>query len=733
MSSKNNHRSSNASEFDARGEAASTVDYEKLSSQLDRECRELFAELSQTRRDLAKALRDGKTQMTAHAEVVAELSRINDSTLLKIWRRISIVRGVPRLIRLAKRSKRPLKRLLLRTLPQKRYPLLILTGPTVNGMAESMTLLPFRDWPRRGFPLRGEYSAFEYHFECRVEHLSSASLFLETTHLRDEQVIDVQVLRNGEIIRSSRIRTGQIPGVGPISVTWDPIPDSVGASYTLRVVGSSGTRHSYVTLGVFGALWFKPAPWVYPHEVSLNGQDKIEFLPVFTAQAESRDTTEEVSWSLDGYELRWAALYGHRTVHFSFQAPQEPLATVSVILATRGTPLDARLHIRVSSIGCEWRSEVDAQGVSSNVPFPIPIPISISRQLIGKKVKVELSAPTAIADNQLSILGTMYGAGLRSVQQAPALTTAMTPIPYDHSRGVPLFRKIWLEPLTTIRPRIAVVLNQDDLPALLRLWSKSFIGAATSLGCSVRVTTAVQLEMELKELSLADILVVFPQSYTEHLRRLVTNVKAAYGIVLAGRIEGGVSESDELGAVCSMNLRVGRDTRVSLASSNAETEFVLPQECNEADVRAWLRGAVEAHKRECLPKVSIVTVLYRKEREIPFFLRALAAQDYRGEIELVVVDDQSPDASSALLESTHAELAAQGERAPNLKLLRNSANLGNCGSRNRALKEVTGDVIVVIDCDCLLNPAFVSAHVHSHLFHAADVVIGPCNLESGEK
>jgi hypothetical protein len=294
---------------------------------------------------------------------------------------------------------------------------------------------------------------------------------------------------------------------------------------------------------------------------------------------------------------------------------------------------------------------VEIESAAGHQPFPLPIDPDIFKSLVSKRVTVRISAPEAIADNQLRIMGTICEEE-RSDQEPPVVTSEVFSIPFEECKRVPLFRDLWLQAAGGRLPRIAVVLNDKDTPLAVRKWIRNFKSAAESIGVSIYVSSATQLEVESNDLASADILVVLPQAYSEPLRRLVTNVKAAYGVVVACRCENSSPIVSELRKVSSVLMRIGGESHLSLAGSHNTGELALSSECGEADVRAWIRDVTQVHRSQCLPKVSIVTVLYRKEREIPFFLRALKAQDYRGEVELVVVDDKSPDASVELLEAT---------------------------------------------------------------------------------
>jgi len=127
------------------------------------------------------------------------------------------------------------------------------------------------------------------------------------------------------------------------------------------------------------------------------------------------------------------------------------------------------------------------------------------------------------------------------------------------------------------------------------------------------------------------------------------------------------------------------------------------------------------------PKVSVISSLYRSSASLPPFLTALRNQDYGGPIEVVLVDDMSPDGSG------DAALALARDATDRLAVtvVRNAENLGNCGSRNRGIASATGEYIVVIDPDCIVNRSFVRAHVHHHL-KGFNVVLGPMGIESGK-
>lgn len=143
---------------------------------------------------------------------------------------------------------------------------------------------------------------------------------------------------------------------------------------------------------------------------------------------------------------------------------------------------------------------------------------------------------------------------------------------------------------------------------------------------------------------------------------------------------------------------------------------------------------LDPYPRGPLPRISIITLLYRKERECPEFVKAIFEQDFPGAIEVIAIDDDSPDRSARVFQETTELLRQEHPQAAERirwTLSRNAANLGNCASRNIGLARASGDLVFVMDCDCIPNRHFLSEHVYSHTRHHADVVIGPHNIESG--
>jgi len=141
-------------------------------------------------------------------------------------------------------------------------------------------------------------------------------------------------------------------------------------------------------------------------------------------------------------------------------------------------------------------------------------------------------------------------------------------------------------------------------------------------------------------------------------------------------------------------------------------------------------GLVGEVRRRALPRVGIVSVLHRKAGIIETFLEHVRDQSYPGAIATVLVDDLSPEDDAARASGFGEQLRAAGRHDRTVEVLRNPRNLGNCASRLAGIAAQDADILIVVDCDCLMNRDFVAAHVFEHWWDDVDAVTGPLNIES---
>lgn len=128
------------------------------------------------------------------------------------------------------------------------------------------------------------------------------------------------------------------------------------------------------------------------------------------------------------------------------------------------------------------------------------------------------------------------------------------------------------------------------------------------------------------------------------------------------------------------------------------------------------------------PLITVVAILYNKRNEVRFFLEALRRQDFPGPFEVLLVDDCTADDSVEVVRDYDRNRTAGAQMS--VRILRNEKNMGNCASRNRAVAEAKGDVVVIVDADCMLNHTYLSEHFSAHAHGDCDAAIGPMNIET---
>ena len=126
------------------------------------------------------------------------------------------------------------------------------------------------------------------------------------------------------------------------------------------------------------------------------------------------------------------------------------------------------------------------------------------------------------------------------------------------------------------------------------------------------------------------------------------------------------------------------------------------------------------------PSISIVSIIYKKSREMKAFLESLNRQDLARPFEVILVDDASPDDSVEQIEQWLAEKQHHGllNAHMTVRIVRNPANSGNCTSRNRGVEASLADVVLVADGDVVMSTTSLSEHVLAYRQDDCDAVIG---------
>lgn len=102
------------------------------------------------------------------------------------------------------------------------------------------------------------------------------------------------------------------------------------------------------------------------------------------------------------------------------------------------------------------------------------------------------------------------------------------------------------------------------------------------------------------------------------------------------------------------------------------------------------------------PSVSVVVPAYNAAADLPVQLAALSQQHYDGEWEVLVVDNNSTDAT--------AEVArGWADRLPRLRVLAATEGQGVSVARNAGLLAATGELVLVCDADDQVCPGWVAA------------------------
>lgn len=637
-------------------------------------------------------------------------------------------------------------------LPIRMHPSLIVRGISNDSRIDARLLLPSTSSPCSTFALTGPAAAFTYAFASGVSNLSEVVLFLAGDEGCSASSVTVSISKGGATLREVVIPPSDVNLMGATVARFAPIEDSLGGRFKVSVVAPNSSKDDPIFVKLFGSARLLPPPWVSQQELALyecGGGHRTCFLPCFRAEVSLSDFGASVSWAGAPETLEYVPLYGDRVVRFTFEAPvSEVLTRIQVTFGSYRRVNHIPIRLSVEGGGAGWSGEFSGALIPDNALFALPIPRSVLAQLKGSRVTVSLSAPHALADAHVAVMGNPIRAansGCDYPEDQMVQRHEVVGNPYSALATVPTFRRAFLG-YPHARPlAINIVLSEKFCPWWMRRFARDLADSFIELGHHSTVVVSPKSVDGIDVLRSSDILLVCAQSYSNELRDLITDVRASYGVVIAFQPpprslalgDEGSSEPvpfadcSDMVAACSMMMAIGEEQKVRLEQRYALPIVTSPFQASRDDSQCLIDSVVDLHKSRYLPKVSIVTVLYRKEREIPYFLKAIADQDYPGELELVVVDDQSPDRSKAALKDAYDSLLREGARLPALSIIENTSNLGNCGSRNEALKAVSGEIVVVVDCDCLLNRSFISAHVYSHLFHDASVVTGPCNLETG--
>jgi GT2 family glycosyltransferase len=114
-------------------------------------------------------------------------------------------------------------------------------------------------------------------------------------------------------------------------------------------------------------------------------------------------------------------------------------------------------------------------------------------------------------------------------------------------------------------------------------------------------------------------------------------------------------------------------------------------------------------------KASVIVLAWNGLQYLPACLDALVAQGY-ADFEVIVVDNGSTDDSADFV----------AEHYPQVRLIRNERNLGFAAGNNVGLRAATGDVLVLLNQDTVVQPGWLAALVSA--FEDSTVGVAGCKI-----
>lgn len=144
------------------------------------------------------------------------------------------------------------------------------------------------------------------------------------------------------------------------------------------------------------------------------------------------------------------------------------------------------------------------------------------------------------------------------------------------------------------------------------------------------------------------------------------------------------------------------------------------------DLGGAIRNSPEIIVARAMPdKVSVILTCYKGQNWIGQTIDSVLGQDHR-DIELLIVNDASPDDSGALLQN-------YSRHDSRIRILTNPTNQGIPASRNRGITEMKGAYFCILDQDDLWTPGKASRqlqYLKEHLdIHAVYCGVGRVNAE----
>lgn len=122
------------------------------------------------------------------------------------------------------------------------------------------------------------------------------------------------------------------------------------------------------------------------------------------------------------------------------------------------------------------------------------------------------------------------------------------------------------------------------------------------------------------------------------------------------------------------------------------------------------------------PNVSLIIPSYNKAYELDLLLYSIERQTFdHSHFEVIVVDDGSTDRTIQNLTNYRPPFQ--------FHYIRNVERMGRAFTRNRGIKVASGDILIFLDSEMIIDTDFVTNHVKHHLVHTNRVVTGAMHLK----
>jgi glycosyltransferase involved in cell wall biosynthesis len=116
-------------------------------------------------------------------------------------------------------------------------------------------------------------------------------------------------------------------------------------------------------------------------------------------------------------------------------------------------------------------------------------------------------------------------------------------------------------------------------------------------------------------------------------------------------------------------------------------------------------------------RFSVVVPCYNEEAYLPAAIRSLQRQDYDGEYEIVVVDNNSTDRTAEVARDLGVRVVSE-------------PNPGVCNARQAGTTAATGDIVISADADTTYAPDWLSK-IDENFQPDVVAVVGPCRYKDG--